>query len=275
MGSFGSSFNAAFSNTVNALDAKKRRALEEAMSEFEKNLKVQQEAEKKRQFDTTRGDRTREFDTTRGDRKNEFGQTMGYRNRALDQDESQFSRRLDQGDRQHRDGMTFRVNRHIEDLQRQLDEAMQGNNATFRRDFGDGREVTYKGRYDPADEPAPPERLDPVQQAMVAQLQNRIAKSQQDEIGKRGDVGSFNARDLVKWLPFVDSDEEKAERLRSEREAMEAEMAQLMGQATRPPSPPRGGTPRALSTQDREALEWAQANPDDPRSAAIIERLAQ
>jgi hypothetical protein len=36
---------------------------------------------------------------------------------------------------------------------------------------------------------------------------------------------------------------------------------------------PGGKTPRPMSTQDKQALEWANANPKDPRSAQIKQRL--
>jgi hypothetical protein len=36
---------------------------------------------------------------------------------------------------------------------------------------------------------------------------------------------------------------------------------------------PGDKTPRAMSAPDKQALEWANANPKDPRSAQIKQRL--
>lgn len=254
---FGDSFNSAFATTVRAMDAKQRRALEEAMQEFTKNLKAEQLAEEKRQFDEDMGQEDRQF-----------GEMMSFRRDALGQDDRHFDRRMDQDADQFDRTLGFKERSIAEELQERIDAARRAALATYRRDLPDGSQVTYKAPFDSESVRERP-KLDPVSQARRMMLEQAMATAQQAEIRKRADVGNFNARDLVGWIPGVANDQQKADSLAAKRAEMEQELAALSGEPPSPDAtatevPTTGPKPGTIIEQDGRRFEFQGGDPADP-----------
>ena len=48
---------------------------------------------------------------------------------------------------------------------------------------------------------------------------------------------------------------------------------EMAAEGAGPAAAPAGGEPRAMSSEDKQALDWANANPNDDRAAKIKQRL--
>lgn len=112
----------------------------------------------------------------------------------------------------------------------------------------------------------PDERALMAQKQLEQQRQTQIeavAKARSEAAQYEAKDRSGNVRPGPDWLPIFQPYRERAAGKRAEADTLAAGLP--AGRST--------VAPRTLSPQDQQALDWANANPNDPRAAAIRQRL--
>ena len=114
-------------------------------------------------------------------------------------------------------------------------------------------------------------RLNTTQQFQLASIRDLIARKaiELDEVEAKINNGSKG---------FFSANLKQRDKLIKEIAATEDRLQRKIDSFKNPLAGPKRAAPAAasaMSAQDRQAMEWARANPDDPRAAEILARLAR